>query len=57
MFGCKLRESSSLAIQYWPLYRIVNEKEKSIADLWDGDSLRCTFRRTVSEDFVSPNQK
>jgi hypothetical protein len=26
--------SSSLAIQYWPLYRIVNEKGKSIADLY-----------------------
>jgi hypothetical protein len=42
--------SSSLAIQFWPLYKIVNEKGKSISDLWDGVDLKCTFRRTVSED-------
>jgi hypothetical protein len=28
----------------------VNEKGKSISDLWDGVDLKCTFRRTVSED-------
>jgi hypothetical protein len=42
--------SSSLAIQFWPLYRIVNEKGKTIAELWDGVSLKCTFRRCISED-------
>lgn len=39
--------SSSLAIQFYPLYKIVNEKGKSIADLWDGNNLKCTFRRNV----------
>jgi hypothetical protein len=42
--------SSSLAIQFWPLYRIVNEKDRTIADLWDGTNLKCTFRRNVSND-------
>jgi hypothetical protein len=42
--------SSSLAIQFWPLYRILNEKNKSIAELWDGQELKCTFRRNVSEE-------
>lgn len=28
---------------------LINEKHKSIADLWDGVDLRCTFRRTVGE--------
>jgi hypothetical protein len=42
--------SSSLAIQFWPLYRIVNEKGKTLAELWDGVNLKCTFRRTVSEE-------
>ena len=37
--------SSSLAIQYWSLYRYVNEKNQSVADLWDGVNLKCTFRR------------
>lgn len=42
--------SSSLAIQFYPLYRIVNEKGKSLAELWDGVNLKCTFRRTVSQE-------
>ena len=40
--------SSSLAIQYWPLYVLVNEKESTIAECWDGVNLKFTFRRTVS---------
>jgi hypothetical protein len=39
--------SSSLAIQYWELHRIVNEKSKTIAKLWDGVNLKCTLRRLV----------
>jgi hypothetical protein len=38
--------NSSLAIQYWKLYRVVNEKNMSVASLWDGVNLKCTFRRT-----------
>ena len=30
--------------------QIVNEKGKTIADLWDGEFLKCTFRRNMSED-------
>jgi hypothetical protein len=41
---------SSLAILFWPLYRIVVEQDKTIADLWDGTELKCTFRRTVSPE-------
>ena len=39
--------SSSLAIQYWKLYRIVNEKNMTMAEIWDGENLKCTFTRTV----------
>jgi hypothetical protein len=39
--------TSSIAIQYWELYCIVTEQNKSIADLWHGVNLRCTFRRCV----------
>jgi hypothetical protein len=42
-------ESSGLAIQYWNLYEIVNEKTGTIAELWDGECLKCTFRRTVNQ--------
>jgi hypothetical protein len=52
--GCKIRfreyvwiGTSSLAIQYWGLYCLINEQNKSIAELWDGTNLRCTFRRCV----------
>jgi hypothetical protein len=38
---------SSLAIQFWELYLIVNEQGKTIAELWDGVDLKCTFRRCV----------
>ena len=34
----------SLAIQYWKLYRLLNEKNKTIAEIWDGENLKCTFR-------------
>jgi len=41
---------SSLAIQFWPLYRIVVEQGKTIADLWDGNVLKCSFRRNLSPE-------
>jgi hypothetical protein len=41
--------SSSLAIQFWELCVIVNEKSGTIAELWDGCNLKCTFRRIVNE--------
>jgi hypothetical protein len=39
--------STSLTIQYWELYCIVNEQNRSIAELWDGANLKCTFHRCV----------
>ena len=27
---------------------IVNEQKKTIAEIWDGVELKCSFRRTVS---------
>jgi hypothetical protein len=44
--------TSSLAIQFWNLYAILNEKNKPVADLWDGSSLKCTFRRIVDETLM-----
>lgn len=38
-------DSSSLAIQYWDLYCILNQQIATIAELWDGQNLKCTFRR------------
>jgi hypothetical protein len=41
-------ESCSLAIQYWDLYVIVNEKGYTIRDACDGLNLKFTFRMTVN---------
>lgn len=41
---------SSLAIQFWPLYNIVNEKGATIAEAWDGENLR----QTVSNQVMQP---
>jgi hypothetical protein len=41
--------SSSLAIQFWELYTIVNEKNGTIMELCDGQELKCSFRRTVDD--------
>jgi hypothetical protein len=41
--------SSSLAIQFWDIYVLVNEKTQTIFYLWDGVDLKCTFRRGVDE--------
>jgi len=38
--------NSSLAIQFWPLYVLVNEKGKTIHEAWDGATLRFSFRRS-----------
>jgi hypothetical protein len=45
--------SCSLAIQYWDLYSISNEKNISVKDAWDGRNLRLTFRRTVSQTLAN----
>jgi hypothetical protein len=39
--------TSSLAIQFWELYFILNEKNRIVSELWDGTNLKCTFRRIV----------
>jgi hypothetical protein len=40
--------SYNLAIQFWDLYMIMNEKNKTVQELWDGTNLKCTFRRIVN---------
>ena len=40
---------SSLAVQYWPLYVINNEKGITIERAWDGVNLKLTFRRAIPE--------
>jgi hypothetical protein len=37
----------SLAIQFWELYSIINEQNRTVVELLDGTILKCTFRRCV----------
>jgi hypothetical protein len=46
--------SSSLVIQYWEMYSIINEQNGTIAQLWDSENLMCTFRRRVDVRLFSP---
>ena len=41
-----------LATQFWDIYFIVNQKTQTIRDLWDGFELRCTFRRTFTDELL-----
>ena len=44
--------TSSLAIQFWHLYAIVNEKGATISQVWNGVDLMMTFRRSVSHSLM-----
>jgi hypothetical protein len=41
--------NTSLAILFWPLYVINEQHGKTIRDIWDGEVLKLSFRRNVSE--------
>jgi len=38
----------SLAIQFWDLYVLSNQKNVSVAEVWDGEELKISFRRRIS---------
>ena len=38
----------SLTIQFWDLYVLTYQKNKTIAELWDGETLKISFRRKFS---------
>ena len=42
--------NAHLATQFWDLYFLVNEKNKSIPEIWDGHELKCSFGRTFSDE-------
>ena len=37
----------SLAIQFWNLYVLAEQTNKSVAEIWDGENLKISFRRRV----------
>lgn len=40
--------NSPLSIQFWDLYCICREQGQTIRQIWDGENLKLTFRRTFS---------
>uniref|UniRef100_A0A0A9B169 Reverse transcriptase zinc-binding domain-containing protein n=1 Tax=Arundo donax TaxID=35708 RepID=A0A0A9B169_ARUDO len=42
--------TAPLAVLFWDLYSIVNEKGKAISEIWVENELRVSFRRTFSTD-------
>lgn len=44
--------TSPLAVQFWDLYSVVNEKGKTISEIWVDNQIRCSFRRTFSDTLL-----
>jgi hypothetical protein len=45
--------TSSLTIQYWELYCLANEQFRTVAELWDGQNLKITFRRCFDHNLMT----
>lgn len=41
--------TSPLAVQFWSLYTICNEQNATISEVWDGHTLKISFRRTFDQ--------
>jgi hypothetical protein len=44
--------NAPLSTQYWDIYFVVNQQMKPVADLWDGQQLKCDFRRTFTPQMM-----
>jgi hypothetical protein len=42
-----------LAVVYWDVYMLVNQQTQTINELWDGQQLKCTFRRTFTDELMA----
>lgn len=40
------------AILFWPLYVINEQHGKTVAQIWDGETLKLSFSRAVSETLM-----
>ena len=41
-----------LAVQFWPIYSVCNELNKSVNEVWDGQCLKLSFRRNFSDSLM-----
>jgi hypothetical protein len=44
--------TAHLAVQFWDLYCICNEKTKTLAEVWVNRELRLSFRRTFFAEMM-----
>jgi hypothetical protein len=44
--------NSPLAVQFWDIYFVSNQQTQIVSDIWDGQQIRGTFRRTFSEEMM-----
>jgi hypothetical protein len=44
--------NSPLDTQFWDLYFVSNQQNKTIFEIWDGHEMRGNFRRTFTEDMM-----
>lgn len=44
--------TSPLAVQFWHIYMICNEQTKSVKEIWDGETLKLTFRRNFDNKMM-----
>ena len=44
--------TSPLAVQFWPIYSVCNELNKSFNEVWDGQCLKLSFRRNFSDSLM-----
>jgi hypothetical protein len=45
--------NAPLAVIYWDVYMLVNQQTQTISELWDGQQLKCTFRRIFYDDLMA----
>jgi hypothetical protein len=44
--------NSPLAVRFWDLYFISNQQTQTFEELWDGQQIRGTFRRTFTDEMM-----
>ena len=44
--------NSPLSVQFWDLYVICNQMGSRLADIWDGQEVKLTFRRTFDDEML-----
>lgn len=44
--------TSPLSVQFWPLFVVCHQQTKTIAEIWDGENIKLTFRRNFSPQMM-----